>query len=208
MAESAVEGHDGRVTRGFDRAAVVAVVIGGLMMTALFVPFTLAHGPTSFNEERLVLGFDMHRWGLLLGVLPNLLIGAGLWRLRKRITAGRREPSTALVILCCALMLDGLLNLGLGSLGAPFVLFILAPTILALAAVAPAGGLGRVRLRVLLAALGVSLAVGVALALLAQATSDAFGGYRVFGILVYGVGGLLWASLGASLASLDVRQDS
>ena len=55
--------------------------------------------------------------------------------------------------------------------------------------------------------LGVSLAVGVALALLAQAASGALGGYRLFGILVYGVGGLLWASLGASLASLDVRQD-
>jgi hypothetical protein len=59
--------------------AAAVVAIGGVAMTALFVPFTLAHGPTSYNEEREILGWDMLAWGLLLGVLPNVLIVAGLW---------------------------------------------------------------------------------------------------------------------------------
>ena len=102
MSGSAVEGRGGRAPTGLDRVAVAAIVVGGLAMTALFVPFTVAHGPTSFNEERIVLGLEMHGWGLLLGVLPNLLIGAGLWRLREGITAGRRASTTALAIACCA----------------------------------------------------------------------------------------------------------
>lgn len=39
-----------------------------VVMTLLFLPFTITHGPTPFNEERTLLGLDMHFWGLLLGV--------------------------------------------------------------------------------------------------------------------------------------------
>ena len=39
--------------------AAAVVAIGGVAMTALFVPFTLAHGPTSYNEEREIVGWDM-----------------------------------------------------------------------------------------------------------------------------------------------------
>jgi hypothetical protein len=45
--------------------AAAVVALGGLAITALFVPFTLAHGPTSYNEEREILGRDMLAWVLL-----------------------------------------------------------------------------------------------------------------------------------------------
>ena len=184
---------------GTDRVAVVAIVVGGLLMAALFIPFTLAHGPTSFNEERVILGLDMHGWGLLLGVLPNLLIGWGLWWRRKVITGRRRARTVVLAIACGAMLLDALANLVLGGLGAPFVLFILAPTTLGLAALTPVRGAVGVRFRVLLAAIGIILAGGVALALITNETSDYFGGYRIFGIAVYGIVGILWSLVGMNL---------
>ena len=183
----------------FARVAPVAIIIGGLLMAALFVPFTLAHGPTSFNEERDVLGWDMHVWGFLLGVLPNVLVAGGLWRLRERIAGGRRGPAVVVTVGCVALLLDALTNLAFRALGPPFVLFLLAPATIALAALIPGGDAARTRTRVVVAALGIVLATGFALALIPQETSDSFDGYRIFGTVVHGAGGLLWALLGISL---------
>lgn len=181
------------------RVGPVAIILGGLSMAAIFVPFTLAHGPTSYNEERDILGWDMHAWGFLLGVLPNVLIAGGLWRLRERIAGGRRSATLILAVGCAGLLLDALMNLAFRALGAPFVLFLLVPVTIALAILIPATTPARVRTRVAVAALGMVLATGLAVALIPQETSDSFGGFRIFGTVVYGLGGLLWALLGLSL---------
>jgi hypothetical protein len=64
-------------------------------------------------------------------------------------------------------------------------------------------------LRVLLATLGITLAGGVALALIPNETADSYGGYRIFGIVAYGAAGILWSLVGANLparrAIPDVR---
>ena len=52
----------------------LGIAAGGVLMTLLFIPFTLAHGPTSFNEEKVVLGLDMLGWGFAMGVVPNMLM--------------------------------------------------------------------------------------------------------------------------------------
>jgi hypothetical protein len=181
------------------RVAPVAIIVGGLLMVALFVPFTLAHGPTSYNEEHDVLGWDMHAWGFLLGVLPNVLVSGGLWRLRARLAAARLGATVVVAVVCVALLLDALMNLAFRALGPPFVLFLLAPATIALVALIPAGDAARTRTRVVVAALGIVLATGLALALIPQQTSDSFDGYRIFGTVVHGLGGLLWALLGLSL---------
>jgi hypothetical protein len=181
------------------RAAPVAIIIGGLSMAALFVPFTIAHGPTSYNEEREILGWDMHAWGLLLGVLPNVLIAGGLWWLRRRIAGGRRGATVVVAVGCVALLLEALMNLVFRALGPPFVLFLLVPVTASLAALIPAGDAARTRVRVAMAALGIVLATGVALALMPLETSDSFGGFRIYGTVVHGLGGLLWALLGLLL---------
>ena len=51
--------------------AATAMVVGGIIAGAAFVPFTIAHGPTSYNLEREVLGWDMHDWGFLMGTIPR-----------------------------------------------------------------------------------------------------------------------------------------
>lgn len=178
------------------RAAPGAIVLGGLLMAALFVPFTLAHGPTSANAERTVLGWDMHAWGFLLGVLPGLLVASGLWWLRGRIAGGRPAATVFVVVIGVALVADALMNLAFRALGAPFVLFLLGPAIGALAVLMP-GGAPRTRLAVVV--LAVVLTVGLGLALVPPEISDAHGGFRVFGIVVYALGGLGWAALGLSL---------
>lgn len=182
------------------RAAPAAIIAGGLLMAALFVAFTAAHGPTSVNEEREVLSWDMHTWGLLLGVAPNLLIAGGLWRLREWLAGGRRAAAAVVVAGCVALVLDAAMNLAFRALGPPFALFLLAPATIALAGLIPAGGAAGARTRVAVAGLGVILAAGLALALIPQEASDSFGGYRVFGTVVYGLGGVAWVLLGLSLA--------
>jgi hypothetical protein len=169
-------------------------------MSALFVPFTLAHGPTSYNEEREILGRDMLAWGLLLGVLPNVLIVAGLWWRRDKITGGGRSARVALMLCCVALLGDAAVNLAFRGLGAPFVLFLLAPATIALAVLIPGGDAARARTRVVLAVLGAVLATGLVLAMIPLEMSDAFNGYRIFGSVTYGLGGLLWACMGLSLA--------
>jgi hypothetical protein len=181
------------------RAAPVAIIIGGLSMAALFVPFTMAHGPTSYNEQREILGWDMHTWGFLLGVLPNVLIAGGLWWLRRRIAGGRRGATVAVAVGCVALLLDALMNLVFRALGPPFVLLLLVPVTVALVALIPAGDAARTRVRLAMAALGIVLATGAALALIPLETSDSFGGYRIYGTVVHGLGGLVWALLGVLL---------
>jgi len=127
MRQTEAVDRRGAARSWFARVASVAIVAGGLSMAALFVPFTLAHGPTSHNEEHRVLGWDMHDWGLLLGVLPNLLIAGGLWRLRQQIAGGRRGATVAVAVGCVALLLDALMNLAFRALGPPFVLWLWYP---------------------------------------------------------------------------------
>lgn len=189
------------------RVAGGAILGGGLVMAALFVPFTVAHGPTSFNEERVVLGLDMHGWGLLLGLVPNVLIAGGLWWARHRLTGDRRASAVMVTIVCGAFLLDAFGNVVMGGLGAPFILFVLAPALCTLAVLIPASPYRSSGPRMLLAALGATLSVGVALALVDEEASDAVGGFRIFGIVVYGLGGLLWALIGASLAHEPSRAD-
>ena len=88
------------------RPAALGMVLGGLLMTVLYVPFTIAHGPTSFNLDNEVLGADMLLWGFLLGVLPCLLLGPALWRLRDAAAGARPITRTAWTIVACLLLLS------------------------------------------------------------------------------------------------------
>jgi hypothetical protein len=176
------------------------MVAGGLLMTALFVPFTLTHGPTSFNEERRLLGHDMLFWGLLLGVVPNVFLGVGFWRLRDRAAGVRRVTRTAITAMVGALVVSAAMDLGFRGLGAPFMLFVLAPAAAVGAATLAPRGPEQRRVRRVLGVLAAVLLAGLAVALVPIETSDAFGGYRIFGLLVYAAAGLIWAWLGFEIA--------
>lgn len=165
-------------------------------MTLLFVPFTITHGPTSFNEERILLGLDMLWWGLLLGVAPNALIAAGLWTMRRRVAGSSRLALVACSTICAVLVLSAVADLAFRALGPPFGLFVLAPAaVVACVSAAPRGAVNA-RARVLIGVLAMVLTTGLILVLLPAQISDSFSGYRIFGVLVYATAGIAWAILG------------
>jgi hypothetical protein len=178
-------------------------VVGGLLMALLFLPFTITHGPTSFNEERTLLGLDMHFWGLLLGVAPNVFLAAGFWTLRRRIAGSNRLSVAACTAICIVLWLSAAIDLAFRALGPPFGLLVLAPmAVVACVSAAPKGAVNT-RARVVFAALAVVLMTGWVLALIPAQASDSINGYRLFGVLTYAAAGLLWALLGVILLALD-----
>lgn len=172
-----------------------AVIAGGIVAAVTFVPFTLTHGPTSYNIEHEVLGWDMHRWGLLMGTVPEVFISVGLWRLRGVIAGTRRATIVAIAVLCATMVLFAVMNASFGGIGPPFDLFLLAPAGVVLASTTrlrgPAGAA--------LAMLAVAWCGALALGLIPLETSDSFGGYRVFGLIAYAGTGVLWAIFGAVL---------
>ena len=185
------------------RGAASALVVGGLLMTLLFVPFTITHGPTSFNEERTLLRLDMHWWGLLLGVAPNVLIAAGFWMLRRRVAGSSRLAVAACSTMCAVLGLSAIADLAFRALGPPFGLFVLAPAAVVACVSAAPRGAANARARVLIGVLAAALTAGLILAVLPAQTSDSFCGYRIFGILVYATAGIAWAVLGLMLYGSD-----
>ena len=170
------------------------MVVGGLLSCGVFVPFTVAHGPTSYNLEREVLGWDMHHWGFLMGTVPPVLIGAGLWSLRARLAGGRHAAFRALTVMSVAMFLFAAMNVAVRAIGPPFDLFLLAPASVVAALTARKGPT-----RVVLGLLATAYCAALAVAFIPLETSDGFGGYRVFGIIAYAGVGLLWAAFGATL---------
>lgn len=173
------------------RLASTAIVLGGTAMIALWIPFTLTHGPTSYDEGRVLGGMTMHGWGFLLGVVPSVLVAAGLVLARARLVAGRGS-SWALGVVLAALVGSALMDVAFRALGPPFSIFLLAPATLALAALE--SDLGR---RVAWALLATAYVVALCLLLVPEATSDGFGGFRIYGLAAHvgvGLGWLVMAS--------------
>jgi hypothetical protein len=168
--------------------------VGGLLAGAVFVPFTAAHGPTSYNVEREVLGWDMHAWGFLMGTIPPLLVGAGLWSCRGLVAGERRAAFRALTVMSVAMFLFAAMNVAFRAIGPPFDLFLLAP-----ASVVAALTVHKGPTRVPLSLLATAYCAALAMALIPLETSDRFGGFRIFGILSYAGVGVLWAALGTTL---------
>jgi hypothetical protein len=175
------------------RWAPGALVVGGLLSAALHVPFTITHGPTSFNREDSLWGLDMHGWGFLLGTIPSALLAVGLWLLRDRIASGSKSARIALTVVAVAFAADTVLNLAVRALGAPFALLVIGPALLVATAVT------RGPVRLVVGALALVTCTGIGVTFIPQETQDHFGGYRIYGTLVHVVGGLLWSTLGLLL---------
>jgi len=180
--------------------ASVLLVVGGLLMAVLWLIFTTAHGPTSFNEDRTVLGGSMLVWGMLLGGIPNLLIAAGLVLFSSRVAlATGRSARVGYVLTLIGLIAPALIDLSIQALGAPFFLPIAAIGMALLAC----GNRHNPRVsrpsRLLLMAIGVLLAIAMAWALLPNALTDPIGGYRIYGSVAYLGAGTGWALVGISI---------
>ena len=179
----------------------VLLIIGGLVAVPLWLVFTSVHGPTSFNENNVTLGRDMHFWGLLLGVIPNAFVAGGLWLGRSvLLRGGGRAARVGYGLVLLALLASASLDLVFGALGPPLFLPLLAAglIVLALAPRDPSGP--RAPIRRSLLALGVLLAIAFAWALLPLDVSDRMGGFRIFGFMAHLLGGIGWAIVGYLIA--------
>jgi hypothetical protein len=130
-----------RMTKPRRSTRVVApwlIVAGGLLMASLWLVYTGVHGPTSYQEDHLVLGQGPHLWGMLLGVVPNSLIAGGLIALRGVLTPNNLA-AIGHSLTCGALLVPAVLDLAVQAINAPFFLPVQAVGVVMLAA-----GLGRV----------------------------------------------------------------
>jgi len=179
------------------RLGAAAITAGGLLMAGLWLVFTNVHGPTSFNENGVVLGRSMHFWGMLLGGPPNLLVALGLLGLYRQLSEGAaRLARIGYVLTLIGLVVPGVLDLVIGALGAPFFVPVLAVGLLLMAWGSwRSPGLPRPGVYLVLA-LGLLLAVAFAWALAPMDVSDSVGGYRLYGLLAHFAAGFGWVGLG------------
>lgn len=181
------------------RQAAVSVVIGGLLMSVLYVPFTITHGPTSVDRGGDLLSADMHVWGFLLGVFPCVVLGLALWRLRDPAAGASAISRTAWTAVALLLLLSAAQDLAFRALGPPFVYFVMVPTLMIAAVTYRSPLPGVPAVGIVTAVLSLVLLAGLVNMVFLQETEDGFGNYRMAAFLLYGAGGLGWAALGVAL---------
>jgi hypothetical protein len=182
------------------RTAGTLLIAGGLLSIVLWLVFTSIHGPTSFNEEGRLLGQGIESWGMLLGVVPNVLIAAGLWSIRARLLGGRgRVPRIGFALLLGGLLGSAALDLALGGLSAPLLLPFVAAGLIFLGL--PLAGHEERTIGRILLGIGILIAIAFAWALVPRDVSDPIGGYRIYGFMAHLLTGLGWALLGVVVAS-------
>lgn len=173
------------------------LVAGGLLAVPLWLVFTWVHGPTSFNENRITLGRDMHFWGMLLGVIPNGLVAAGLWLSRPIIVQGEgRAVRVGYGLALVGLLVSAGLDLAVQALGPPMLLPFVGVGLLVLGLAMRGASRADRAVRAMVVALGTLFVIAFAWALVPLELSDRVGGYRIFGFMAHLVGGLGWALLG------------
>lgn len=179
-------------TRG---VAPWVIAAGGLLMAALWLVYTWLHGPTTYQEDHQFLGRDVHFWGMLLGVVPNSLISAGLIALRDWLATPSKLAAVGHWLMCGALVVPAVLDFAVQAINAPFFLPVQAVGVVLLAA-----GLrsrpDQSTLRTSLVVLGGLLGAGMMVAFLPQDFSDSIGGFRIFGVFAYFLAGLAWSGVG------------
>lgn len=149
----------------------------------------------------------MHFWGMLLGVVPHLLIVAGLAMLRPfREGGGSRAAVAGYAIVLIGLLASAAFDLIAQSLGAPLFMPLIAIGLILLAVAGREGTALDARARTVLLSIGVLLAVSLAWAFVPLEVSDAVGGYRIYGFMAHFLTGLGWALFGV-LTARRVRAD-
>jgi hypothetical protein len=189
----------------------LAFIAGGTLVIGLWLIFTNVHGPTSYNLDRPFLGRGTTFWGMLLGGPPSLLVAAGLLGHGPRLTqVAPRRARIGLGLAALRLAVSGALELVVGALNTPSFLFLsfivgslLMPVIgvgvLMIALGRPASpALPRAAITALVI-IGALDLVAFALVMGPLDTSDAIGGYRLYGLLAHVGTGLGWVAAGLAL---------
>lgn len=185
--------------RDTPRWAAWCLVASGVAAAAIWVVFTQSHGPTSYNENRIVVGGDMYFWGWLLGTIPNALLVAGLLGLRPMLFHGAGGIArTGYVLALLGLAVAGAVDLVGRALGPPLLLPVQALGLVLLGAGPARHGELRPRadVRVVIGVIGALLFVAFGFALIPLDVVDAIGGYRIYGAIAHVATGVGWVVAG------------
>lgn len=188
------------------RLMSLAFIAGGLLMAGLWLVFATVHGPTSYDETRMVLGRSTLFWGRLLGGPPNLLLALGLAMLYPPLAGSpNRLARVGYALAVGVLIVSAGIDLYVWqALGPPFFIPVVGLGLILLAfGTWPDPHWQRLSLHLLMFT-GMVLVISFPVALIPLDVSDSFGGYRVFGVLAYLVPGLGWAALGVNFGMLPV----
>lgn len=179
--------------------AAWCLIASGVAAGAIWIVFTQSHGPTSYNENRTVLGGNMYFWGWLLGTIPNALLVAGLLGLRPMLLAGAGKVArTGYVLALIGLAVAGALDLIWRALGPPLLVPVQALGLVLLGVGPPAGGARRPRadVRAVIAVVGILLTAAFGLALIPLDVFDRIHGYRIYGAMAHLATGIGWVVAG------------
>lgn len=182
------------------RWSSLAFSAGGLLMAALWIVYTSVHGPTSFDQTRIVLGRSTLFWGSLLSIPLGLLAALGWILLYPRLAGGARRLSrTGVALTLAGLLVPALADLLIWrALGPPFFVPVLGAGLILTAAGNRCSPLLPRSSLTLMLVIGSFQLFSFVLALIPLAVSNQISGYRIFGLFAYFFTGIGWMALGLS----------
>jgi hypothetical protein len=182
--------------------AWLSMAAGGLIYVALWPVFTSLHGPTSFNEDRELLGGDAQLWGAMMEGPSGLLVAAGLVGSYAFLVAERgRGARIGFWLAMVGLVMPSVVSIVIRETVPPLLAPLLAVGLVLMAFANGEASTVSLRHRFLLAALGCAQAFAFLWALLVRPDlMDRIDGYRIYGIAANVIFGVTWIMLAASLA--------
>jgi hypothetical protein len=168
--------------------APALIVLGAVVMVALWPLFTSLHGPTSVNLERPFLGRDPLFWGAMMEGVSGALIVAGLLLWRRLLVAGKLSR-VGYVLALATLALPTLLTLVFLAPMPPLLQPLLGVGLILLAWGNPR--LPRVA-RVALVVIGALFIAALWSAFIPIETWDSLHGYRIYGVMTNVLVGIAW----------------
>ena len=178
----------------------LAIILGGLLMAALWLLFTSLHGPTSFNQDRRFLGQDPLFWGMMMSAPANLLISLGLlaqYRLLAKDVS--RKARGGFVLIIVGLMLPAIVDILTVSLGPPLLIPLFALGVLLLASAHQKTDALPKKAQQILWFIGVLLVLGTLSFFIPIEVLDQYQGYRIYGVLANLLFGLAWTMFGYTM---------
>lgn len=180
-------------------------IVGGLLMAAFWLIYTLAHGPTSFDQNNPVWGRTTLFWGSLLGGIPNLLLALGMLLLYPTVASGSgRIARTGYTLAMIGLVVPAIVDIVTVGLGPPLLMPLLGIGLILSGLGNRNRSLAQRQLFFVIHSIGILLLVAFAWGFaIPQDISDRVQGYRIFGLMGYFLAGLGWMGLGVWVRRLQ-----